>query len=125
MLAVAVIALVCCFCGSAAAQSGDMNCDGAVNTADVPLFVDALLAKESFGGCDVQRADANADGLIDGRDLQALVTALLTPGCFGGQMWCGGQCVEVELDPANCGSCGHACGLGENCAGGICQPAEP
>ncbi len=45
--------------------------------------------------------------------------------CFGGQVLCGGICVEISLDPSNCGGCGVVCGPGENCAGGLCQSAEP
>ena len=33
---------------------------------------------------------------------------------------CGGTCVDVETDNANCGSCGNACAEGEVCAGGSC-----
>lgn len=109
----------------ATAHQGDMNCDGAIGSADVPLFVDALLGVSGFGGCDVQRADMNGDLVINGADTAAFVSVLLANPCFGGQKLCGGVCTEVELDPANCGSCGNQCGLGEHCAGGICQPAEP
>jgi len=45
--------------------------------------------------------------------------------CFGGQALCGGVCREIQLDPSNCGGCGVVCGPGENCAGGLCQSAEP
>lgn len=61
----------------APATPGDMNCDGAVNTADVPHFADALLGAPSFGGCEVSRADMNADSAIDGRDAQPFIAALL------------------------------------------------
>jgi hypothetical protein len=49
---------------------GDMNCDGAVNLFDVPLFVEALLTPGSFSGCDVMRGDMQSDGKVDGRDVQ-------------------------------------------------------
>jgi len=121
MIAVAVLP------SAASACVGDMNCDGAFNTADIPLFVDALLATGSFGGCDINRADMNADALINGLDTQPFVAMLLaSPGpCSGGQMWCGGACREVQLDPSHCGCCFNQCGPGQNCAGGICQDAEP
>jgi stigma-specific protein Stig1 len=45
--------------------------------------------------------------------------------CLGGQALCSGICVEISLDPSNCGGCGVVCGPGENCAGGLCQSAEP
>jgi hypothetical protein len=56
---------------------GDMNCDDAVTVADIPLFVQALLATGAFGGCDINRADMNEDGLTNGRDTQPFVAVLL------------------------------------------------
>ncbi len=29
-------------------------------------------------------------------------------------------CIYVQSDPANCGSCGHACGAGQVCVSGVC-----
>lgn len=45
--------------------------------------------------------------------------------CFHGQCCppseaCGGYCVDLESDDANCGSCGNACELGAHCEGGVC-----
>jgi len=45
--------------------------------------------------------------------------------CFGGQALCGGVCREIQLDPSHCGACFNQCGPGQNCAGGLCQDAEP
>lgn len=58
---------------------GDMNCNEAVTTADVPLFVQALLKSGSFGGCNVNIADMNGDMLINGRDVQLFVAAIVGP----------------------------------------------
>lgn len=58
---------------------GDLNCDLAVDLADVPHFVEALLATGNFTGCDVNRADMSQDGLIDGGDTRQFVAALLAP----------------------------------------------
>lgn len=58
---------------------GDMNCDDAVNTGDIPLFVQALLQSGGFGGCDINLADVNQDAQINGRDVSPFVTALLMP----------------------------------------------
>ena len=33
---------------------------------------------------------------------------------------CGGRCVNTDIDPEHCGSCGNVCGLGDRCAGGSC-----
>jgi hypothetical protein len=109
----------------AIAQSGDMNCDGAFNIADIPLFVDALLAAGSFGGCDINRADMNADGLVDGRDTHAFVAALMTPTCPDGLTLCSGICISLNWDNANCGACGNQCPYNTSCIGGWCEPQEP
>jgi len=103
----------------AMAQSGDMNCDGAFNIADIPLFVDSLLTTGTFGGCDISRADMNADGLINGRDTQPFVAALLAP-CPPGLSLCGGVCVDLMWDGMNCGFCGNMCAPQDYCAWGAC-----
>ena len=33
---------------------------------------------------------------------------------------CGGACVDTSRDPANCGSCGHACLAGHACVTSSC-----
>ncbi|MBI5532129.1 MAG: hypothetical protein HY898_05420 [Deltaproteobacteria bacterium] len=46
-----------------------------------------------------------------------------TPGdadCGLGQTDCGGSCVSLASDPANCGACGHACASTDICSGGTC-----
>ena len=110
---------------SATAQPGDMNCDGVISSADVPLFVDALLGVSGAGGCGAQRADVNGDTQIDGRDIAVFLDTLLAPPCGGHFLRCGGVCIDPWIDTAHCGGCGNACAGGENCVGGACQPAEP
>src|SRR3989442_658585 len=86
------IALLPC---TALAQRGDMNCDGTLSAADVPLFIEALVNPGTFGGCDLNRADMNADSVIDGLDIQPFVAALLAPPCPPGLTPCGGTCVDL------------------------------
>jgi hypothetical protein len=43
------------------------------------------------------------------------------PGCRPGQSDCGGRCVDLTTDPANCGRCGRACAAGEVCNEGTCS----
>jgi expansin (peptidoglycan-binding protein) len=43
----------------------------------------------------------------------------------GALMPCNGQCVSTADDPANCGTCGNACGAEQTCVGGMCTCAEP
>lgn len=33
-----------------------------------------------------------------------------------------GSCIDLSSDPANCGWCGHSCGTGGTCGGGLCAP---
>jgi hypothetical protein len=33
---------------------------------------------------------------------------------------CSGVCADLQIDVANCGACGHACGAGKECAAGVC-----
>jgi hypothetical protein len=40
--------------------------------------------------------------------------------CPQGQSECGGACVALLTDAANCGACGNACGALEVCGGGAC-----
>jgi hypothetical protein len=40
--------------------------------------------------------------------------------CPDGLTVCGYQCVNLALDPANCGACGASCGENEDCLGGGC-----
>jgi len=58
---------------------GDMNCNGSVTVADIPLFIQALLGTPGFPGCDVTRADVNNDGLNNGRDVKPFVALLTAP----------------------------------------------
>lgn len=37
-----------------------------------------------------------------------------------GRSWCGEECVNTNIDPDNCGSCGNVCLAGQNCCNGVC-----
>ncbi len=41
--------------------------------------------------------------------------------CGPGTTLCGGTCIDVQGDRANCGACGAACTAGRVCSGGTCQ----
>ncbi|MBN1771676.1 MAG: hypothetical protein JXB32_10470 [Deltaproteobacteria bacterium] len=61
-------------------------------------------------------SDTDAElGLDDGGE---------SSSCTPGLAPCGGACVDLASDPANCGSCGHACPAGlhqvAGCEGGVC-----
>lgn len=60
---------------------GDMNCDGAVTTADIPGFAIALCDPnallEAQTPCDVWRADLNNDIRINADDIEPFIALLL------------------------------------------------
>jgi len=69
--------------GAVFAAAGDMNNDGEVSLADVPLFVEALIDPTSFQvnhpTVPLLRGDMNCDAAVDGLDVQGFVNALLGP----------------------------------------------
>jgi hypothetical protein len=38
---------------------------------------------------------------------------------------CGGACVDISVDPANCGACGWVCEASLTCSGGMCWAPSP
>jgi hypothetical protein len=81
-------------------------------------------------------ADTDGDGTGDGEEIYNRDNGLggpsdpLTPdggnmGCPEGQATCGGVCIDVSADPANCGACGSVCAASENCYGGVCLAPAP
>ncbi|HEY1956763.1 MAG TPA: hypothetical protein VGH28_14185 [Polyangiaceae bacterium] len=47
-------------------------------------------------------------------------------GCSVPNLVCGGVCIAVGSDPANCGACGNACiGDDSTCVGGQCACGSP
>jgi hypothetical protein len=45
-------------------------------------------------------------------------------GCTSGLSLCGGRCVDVRLDSANCNLCGRVCAGGQTCQAGVCTSAS-
>lgn len=43
------------------------------------------------------------------------------PGCAVGEMFCGGGCVDPQVDVDHCGECGNACDDGWVCRDGACS----
>jgi len=57
------------------ARPGDVNADGLVNEADLPLFVSALLGEEQAPP--PWQADVNGDGCATGSDIQGFVSSMM------------------------------------------------
>jgi 6-phosphogluconolactonase (cycloisomerase 2 family) len=61
--------------------SGDMDCDGDLDVADIDAFVLALVNPPSWAGtypyCNINRGDMNGNGLVDGADIQLFVDAII------------------------------------------------
>jgi len=64
---------------------GDMNCDGAVNAADVgPMavaLVDLAAHQQQFPGCDPLNGDINGDQALDGLDIALMANCLVNGAC--------------------------------------------
>jgi phage tail protein X len=45
--------------------------------------------------------------------------------CRGGYSNCNGQCVALQSDVDNCGTCGTVCAADEGCGEGVCDPDVP
>src|SRR5262249_47811935 len=47
-------------------------------------------------------------------------------GCIcDGTTRCGSDCVDISIDNAHCGACGHACPMGQLCGAGQCSLSCP
>jgi hypothetical protein len=70
-------------------------------------------------------ADTDGDGDDDGLEVYNGTDPLTPAGCAAGQALCGGVCINVTADPANCGRCGGVCAPSQTCFGGVCVTAAP
>jgi hypothetical protein len=48
------------------------------------------------------------------------VTGVVGGDCRDGFGWCDGECLDLQSDEDNCGSCGHECRPGVTCRHGVC-----
>ncbi|NLF29330.1 MAG: hypothetical protein GX591_00415 [Planctomycetes bacterium] len=60
---------------------GDLNCDGAIDTADIDPFVQALVDPAGYAAaypaCDAALADTNGDDQVDTADIDAFVALIV------------------------------------------------
>jgi hypothetical protein len=72
----------------------------------------------SLGG-----GDGSITTFFDGTvpDGSGVICASGSCGCPAYETLCNGACIVTNLDPANCGSCRHACAANEACSAGVCS----
>ena len=118
MLRATLLALFCAAITSACALSHRANPDA--NGADHAEVVIGEGGADGMNALDVPDAMDRLDvgDVPDGSDGPDV------PTCTGtNERMCGTACVDVSMDPANCGACGTACAAGEMCNAGTCTPA--
>jgi hypothetical protein len=62
--------------------------------------------------------------LLSASVLAACASPIVGAECVEGYSVCRGACVDLRSDPANCGACGNACGVGGTCAAGVCVAGD-
>jgi hypothetical protein len=75
----------------------------------------AALVSQSLSGC-------SEIGLVGGKcdQQQVQVSGRCLDSCPEGLTACAAECVDLDHDEDNCGSCGQACGPQQSCLGGEC-----
>lgn len=58
-------------------QPGDVNCDGAVNAADVAPFTNAVIGQTPCPNCYLNKADTDGSGAVDALDIRPFIDRLL------------------------------------------------
>lgn len=91
---------------------GGAPADGGEPLADGALHYDDGSQPYPDGSQDGGPGDPTDGGSVDGG----------RPSCDVGELECAGACVRPDRDPSACGGCGIACGGGEVCADGVCEP---
>ncbi len=76
------------------------------------LFLVAC-GSQGFGPPDASPSDDAGDAASDAG-----------PTCPAGQAFCGGACIDVTADDANCGGCGVTCAGAQHCGGGACRASN-
>ena len=62
----------------------------------------------------------SGSSVVGGNDAGVDAVSDMGVTCSTPQTTCGSSCANLQTDPANCGSCGHACGTTEFCSSGVC-----
>jgi len=75
-------------------------------------------------GISVPEGDSGTHGERDGRVPFEIDGGGRTCGSLGLDE-CSGECTDLAVDPANCGSCANRCGVEQSCIDGECSGSEP
>ncbi len=121
-------------CGACAAQCELPGAGAALCTAGVCVI----------GVCDTGRADCDGDAAngcetaLNGERSQCsargrayaydetCASGVCVRSCATSQKRCGSDCIDLRVDPRNCGACGRACAVANGvagCAAGVCTVA--
>jgi hypothetical protein len=106
--------------------SGAMKKDTGAGTGqeDQKTAVQIVMESDRSGEEDQQAGTEQqaATGQVRSTDVSSQ-TYLLAQNCPAGYSVCSGLCVNMSVDTANCGACGHACPSGWWCQLGECMSA--
>ncbi len=89
------------------------------------FFASALIAACAHGGTGSRYFDDGAGPGAGGTSASSNASSASGSKCAAGESSCGGKCVDLQTNPANCGSCAKPCGASEDCVKGQCLPQTP
>lgn len=96
--------------------SCDWTCDATYTECGNTCVADGTFTCGSGGACNAcPNPPANAHAICTGGG-----NSTCDVECDGGFVDCGGSCISVQSDAANCGGCNIACGADEVCSAGKC-----
>lgn len=67
---------------------------------------------------------APLDAVAAARQRSRRATPAKRKKCKHGRQRCARNCIDVRIDPANCGACGHVCANDQTCVNGQCGCAS-
>ncbi len=88
-----------------------------------PCMTDTAHDPSNCGACSVH-CQPPANGIAGCGGGQCAVVSCNKGREDCNQVYDDGCETDLDGDRANCGACGHACAPGQNCASGVCRPAD-